>query len=89
MFSSCQFRWSFTCQINFGSQAWNRAKTTKVKRDVLETPVILMPDFLAMKEVVKFLVTKLKLVFLDKIDRRFATKNPRHLSLSNFKFSSP
>ena len=41
MVSSCLFRWSFTCQ-NLAVSAKNRAKTTKIKSDVLETPVILI-----------------------------------------------
>ena len=45
MFSSCPFRWSCACQT-LAVNARNRAKTTKIKSDVLETLVILMPDFL-------------------------------------------
>ena len=37
-------RWSFACQ-NLTVFASNRAKTTRTKSDILETLVILMPDF--------------------------------------------
>ena len=43
MVSSCRFRWSLTCQT-LAVDARNRAKTTKFKGEVLEAPVILMPD---------------------------------------------
>ena len=44
MVSSCLSRWSFTSQTLAGN-ARNRAKTTKLKSDVLEPPVILItPD---------------------------------------------
>ena len=42
--SSCLVWLSFTCQT-LAVNARNRAKTTKFKSDVLETPVILMPGF--------------------------------------------
>ena len=41
-FSSCLSRWSFTCQ-NLAVNARNRAET-KIKHDILEAPVFLMPD---------------------------------------------
>ena len=41
--SSCLSRWSLTCQT-LAVNAKNRTKTTKFKSDILETPVILMPD---------------------------------------------
>ena len=50
MVSSCLFRWSFTFQ-NLATNAWNRAETTKIKSDVLETPVILMPEILSRQRV--------------------------------------
>ena len=43
MVSSCLSRWSFICQ-HLAVNARNRAKTTKIKSDILETPVILMPE---------------------------------------------
>ena len=43
MVSSCFLWWSFTCQ-DLAVNARNRAKITKLKSDVLETPVILMSD---------------------------------------------
>ena len=45
MVISCfsESRWSFTCQY-LAVSARNRAKTTKLKNDVLETPVVLMPE---------------------------------------------
>ena len=47
---------SFFCgrsRQNLAVNAWNRAKTTKIKSDVLETPVILMPKNLKKGEVKK------------------------------------
>ena len=46
MVSSCLFRWAFTCQT-LAVNARNRAKTTRFKSDVLEAPVILVPDKMA------------------------------------------
>ena len=43
MVSSCIFRWSFICQI-LPVNARNLVETTKIKSDVLETPVILVPE---------------------------------------------
>ena len=43
MVISCLFRWSVTCQ-NFAVNARNCAETTKIKSDILETLVILMPE---------------------------------------------
>ena len=43
MVSFCLFQWSFTDQ-NLAVNARNCAETTKTESDVLETPVILMPE---------------------------------------------
>ena len=43
MLSSGLFRWSFTCQ-DLAVNARSHAKTTRIKSDIFETPVILVPE---------------------------------------------
>ena len=95
MVSSCLFRWSFTCQ-SLAVNARNCAKTTKFKSDILETPVILMPDLVRKSREgwnCRFQKTPARKVGTrsrqcrPKVPGRFAfpgARNPRICSISRF-----